>query len=34
VAEETSDAVPSMVGAGPLDDDDEYEERLKSCNGA
>lgn len=35
VAEDTSEAVPSLVGAGPPeDDDDEYEHRLKGCNGA
>ena len=33
-ADETSDAVPSLVGAGPPDDDDEYEDRLNRCNGA
>jgi RND superfamily putative drug exporter len=34
VVEDTSDPVPSLVGAGLQDDDDAYEHRLKGCNGA
>jgi RND superfamily putative drug exporter len=35
IVDETSDAVPSLVGAGPQeDDDDEYEDRLNRCHGA